>query len=68
MWTNKYHYTVRKQSLNDPADRGKDAQVSLQKHLSDAVYEADGDENALLIIYYAGHGNPNADGHLVLAG
>lgn len=66
--THKFRYTVRKQSLNDPADAGKNAQVSLQKHLANAVYEADGDENALLIIYYAGHGNPNTEGQVVLTG
>lgn len=68
MFTNKYNYTVLKQSLNDPKDKEKNAQVALQKHLADAVYEADGNENALLIIYYAGHGNPNTKGQMVLTG
>lgn len=46
----------------------KSAQVQANKHLADFVYDHDG-ANTLLIIYYAGHGQPgDVPGGLHLTG
>ena len=55
------------QSLNPITEKKKSPQVLLQKYLADFVYKED-EEDSLLIVYYAGHGNPGSDGELVLTG
>jgi hypothetical protein len=65
---NQYRFTVLEQSLNPTAEKKKKSpQLLLQKCLADFVYKED-EEDSLLIVYYAGHGNPGSDGELVLTG
>jgi len=61
-----FHYeTVRKELTQGS---GPTAQIQVNKHLSDFVFEHD-DMNTLLIVYYAGHGRPGeSTGGLKLAG
>lgn len=62
-----YRFTVLEQSLNPTTEKKKSPQLLLQKCLADFVYKED-EEDSLLIVYYAGHGNPGSDGELVLTG
>ncbi|KAF7520123.1 hypothetical protein G7054_g12877 [Neopestalotiopsis clavispora] len=66
LFQEKYRYTTTRAELKP--DSQNSAQLQLNKHLSDFVYDHDG-PNALLIIYYAGHGRPGQiPGGLHLAG
>ena len=65
MFNENFRYTVYKKSLN--AVRGKAAKVLLQKYIADVVWEVD-EPNSLLIVYYAGHGNPGQNGDIILTG
>jgi hypothetical protein len=58
---------VRKQSLNPITEKKKSPQKLLQKCLADFVDEED-EKDSLLIVYYAGHGNPGSGGELMLTG
>jgi len=58
-------YTVYKESLN--AVPGKSAKVLLSKYVFNVVWEIDG-PSSLLIVYYAGHGNPVENGDIVMTG
>lgn len=63
----RYNFTVSGQSLNPICEKKTSAQKLLQKCLANFVYEED-QPNTLLIVYYAGHGNPAAEGGLLLQG
>jgi hypothetical protein len=65
MFKEKFRYNVEKRSLN--AVPGKSAKVLLQKYISDVVLEIDA-PSSLLIIYYAGHGNPGENGDIIMTG
>lgn len=66
MFEKNFRYTVHKKSLN--AVPGRAAKVLLQKYIGDVVLDID-EPNSLLIIYYAGHGNPvGENGDTVLTG
>lgn len=65
IFTENFRYTVYKKSLN--AVPGKAAKVLLQKYIADVVWEID-EPNSLLIVYYAGHGNPGENGDIILTG
>lgn len=55
------------QSLNPITEKKKSAQKLLQKCLADFVDKED-EKDSLLIVYYAGHGNPGSGGELMLTG
>jgi hypothetical protein len=61
----KYNFNVTRCVLNPPDN--KDVTLRIHMYLANFVYEHDADD-ALLIIYYAGHGNPGQDGELMLRG
>lgn len=61
----RYNFNVTRRALNPPDH--KDVTLRIHMLLANFVYEHDAD-NALLIIYYAGHGNPGKDGELMLRG
>jgi hypothetical protein len=61
----KYNFNVTRHVLNPPDN--KDVTLRIHMLLANFVYEHDADD-ALLIIYYAGHGNPGKDGGLMLRG
>lgn len=61
----KYNFNVTRGVLNPPDN--KDVTLRIHMLLANFVYEHDADD-ALLIIYYAGHGNPGKDGELMLGG
>jgi Caspase domain len=63
----RFHFTVLEQSLNPITDKKKSAQKLLQKCLADFVDKED-EKDSLLIVYYAGHGNPGSGGELMLTG
>lgn len=64
---NLYGFTVLKQSLNPITEKKKSPQKLLQKCLADFVDKED-EKDSLLIVYYAGHGNPGSGGELMLTG
>ena len=60
-----YRFSVHEKKLN--RENGRSAQLQIQKHLADFVYDEDG-EGTLLIIYYAGHATPDyVTGRLLFA-
>jgi len=63
----RYNFRVLTKKLNDIQEKKISPQKLLQKCLSDLVYYHD-EENSLLIVYYAGHGNPGSNGELILSG
>jgi Caspase domain len=67
VFESRYHFSVSEQSLNPITERKKSAQKLLQKCLADFVDEED-EKDSLLIVYYAGHGNPGTSGELILSG
>jgi Caspase domain len=62
VFSEKFNYTVLKNQIED---NGKLAQIQASKFLADLVYHHD-EENSLLIIYYAGHGEGGDPGKLTL--
>ena len=60
-----YNFNVTRRVLNPPDN--KDVALTIHMLLANFVYDHDADD-ALLIIYYAGHGNPKEDGGLLLRG
>jgi hypothetical protein len=65
MFHKNFRYTVYKKSLNAAPEKA--AKVLLQKYIADVVWEVD-EPNSLLIVYYAGHGNPGPNGDIILTG
>jgi hypothetical protein len=65
LWRDVYKYKVVHKELTDHPK--KLPQNQFNQYLSNFVADED-DEDTLLIIYYAGHGTPNSDGSLGLAG
>ena len=65
VFTELFHYTVRKQQLSELGDKQPNLQIS--KYLLEFVWEFDSD-STMLIVYYAGHGIPGKPGELHLAG
>jgi hypothetical protein len=58
-----FRYTVYKRSLNAKEFPGRTPKALLSMYISTVVCEVEG-PNSLLIVYYAGHGNPGKDGEL----
>ena len=67
VFEDRYHFKVHKGILNPGEDRKRAPQKWLQKYLADFVHEED-EKDSLLIVYYAGHGNPGVNGDLILTG
>lgn len=67
VFEDRYHFKVLKGILNPGGDKKKAPQKWLQKYLADFVHEED-EKDSLLIVYYAGHGNPGVNGELILTG
>jgi hypothetical protein len=61
----EYNFNVTRRALNPPDN--KDVTLRIHMFLANFVFEHDADD-ALLIIYYAGHGNPGKDGGFMLRG
>jgi hypothetical protein len=64
VFTELFHYTVRKQQLSELGDKPS---LQISKYLLEFVCEFDSD-STMLIVYYAGHGIPGKPGELHLAG
>jgi hypothetical protein len=67
VFSERYHFKVVGKPLNPITEKKISPRRWLQKHLADFVYDED-EKDSLLIIYYAGHGNPGPDGELMLTG
>jgi hypothetical protein len=67
VFEDKYHFKVINGILNPAGDKPKTPKKWLQKYLADLVLEED-EKDSLLIVYYAGHGNPGVNGELILTG
>jgi hypothetical protein len=65
VFTELFHYTVRKQQLSEFGDKPPSLQIS--KFLLEFVCEFNS-ASTILIVYYAGHGIPGKPGELHLAG
>jgi hypothetical protein len=58
---------VYRKSLNDKKFPNVTPEALLAMYITMAVCEVEG-PNSLLIVYYAGHGNPGKKGELILTG
>ena len=66
VFEDRYHFKVIKAS-STLVEIMKTPQIWLQKYLADFVHDED-EKDSLLIVYYAGHGNPGVNGELILTG